>query len=218
MGFTTRWRLPYPVANASNDVPLDMQALADKVDQYMAGASQGPISQRPRAGIAGRFYNATDWTLAFDDGTKWTDITWSPWRTWTPGVWKADNGGGQMLDQYTVHIENVVISQYRVRNTEVEIDLRGTIRVTDGTGTFKYAQMGVFSTLPLNVAPGSSYWVMTGDAWNSTTRVHAVPEAYPDGRTNVISVYPNVTEGGFYRVPVNSGATSFRVRGDYRTG
>jgi hypothetical protein len=72
---TTRLTLPYPAATDPDDVPTDMQALANRVDTTAAMFAQGTAASRPTAGIQGRYYFATDTrVLSYDDGTNWRTI------------------------------------------------------------------------------------------------------------------------------------------------
>ena len=82
-GATTRWNLPYPLAN---DVPagdVQIKALADKLDPATVNVanpgvwmgSVGTLSNRPAAGKVNRTYFATDENiLYFDTGSGWIAI------------------------------------------------------------------------------------------------------------------------------------------------
>jgi Concanavalin A-like lectin/glucanases superfamily len=71
-GSTSRLALPYPTPTDSVDVPRDVQALANNLDPKASIFAQGTAAARPAAGIAGRFYYATDTgVLSYDSGTDW---------------------------------------------------------------------------------------------------------------------------------------------------
>ncbi len=72
---TTRLALPYPSPSDPNNVPSDLQKLANALDSITADYASGTAATRPTAGINGRFYLATDTgTLSLDNGTAWTII------------------------------------------------------------------------------------------------------------------------------------------------
>jgi len=72
---TTRLALPYPSPSDPNNVPSDLQKLANALDAITADYASGTAASRPTAGINGRFYLATDTgALSLDNGTGWTII------------------------------------------------------------------------------------------------------------------------------------------------
>jgi len=72
---TTRLALPYPSPSDPNNVPSDLQKLANALDTIAADYASGTAATRPTAGINGRFYLATDTgALSLDNGTTWTTI------------------------------------------------------------------------------------------------------------------------------------------------
>jgi hypothetical protein len=74
-GATARLALPYPIPDDPVDVPRDVQALATKLDPSVAVDSQGTFAARPAAGVAGRYYYATDQnTLWRDTGSTWVAL------------------------------------------------------------------------------------------------------------------------------------------------
>jgi len=121
MGQTPRFQILYPEANQSNDVPRDIRQAVEKIDGLIMAELRGVLSQRPAAGIAGRYYQATDSSQLFrDNGTAWIEIplgdpvvrTWTP--VLTPGasngivptkVANAANRAEYILDRNMCHIE-----------------------------------------------------------------------------------------------------------------
>jgi len=72
---TTRLALPYPSPSDPNNVPSDLQKLANALDSITADYASGTAASRPTAGVNGRFYLATDsGALSLDNGTAWTVI------------------------------------------------------------------------------------------------------------------------------------------------
>jgi len=72
---TTRLALPYPSPSDPNNVPSDLQKLANALDSITADYASGTAASRPTAGVNGRFYLATDTgALSLDNGTAWTII------------------------------------------------------------------------------------------------------------------------------------------------
>jgi len=72
---TTRLALPYPSPSDPNNVPSDLQKLANALDAITADYASGTAASRPTAGVNGRFYLATDsGALSLDNGTTWTTI------------------------------------------------------------------------------------------------------------------------------------------------
>ncbi len=72
---TTRLALPYPSPSDPNNVPSDLQKLANALDSITADYASGIAASRPTAGVNGRFYLATDsGALSLDNGTAWTII------------------------------------------------------------------------------------------------------------------------------------------------
>jgi len=72
---TTRLALPYPSPSDPNNVPSDLQKLANALDTITADYASGTAATRPTAGINGRFYLATDsGAVSLDNGTAWTII------------------------------------------------------------------------------------------------------------------------------------------------
>jgi len=72
---TTRLALPYPSPSDPNNVPSDLQKLANALDSITADYASGTAATRPTAGVNGRFYLATDTgALSLDNGTAWTVI------------------------------------------------------------------------------------------------------------------------------------------------
>lgn len=72
---TTRLALPYPSPSDPNNVPSDLQKLANALDTITADYASGTAASRPTAGVNGRFYLATDTgALSLDNGTAWTVI------------------------------------------------------------------------------------------------------------------------------------------------
>jgi len=72
---TTRLALPYPSPSDPNNVPSDLQKLANALDSITADYASGTAASRPTAGVNGRFYLATDTgALSLDNGTAWTTI------------------------------------------------------------------------------------------------------------------------------------------------
>lgn len=75
MGETTRLDLPYPELPDPADVPADMLALAQALDDT-AVVSQGILANRPASALEGFFYYATDdGHLYYDTGSTWLDTT-----------------------------------------------------------------------------------------------------------------------------------------------
>jgi hypothetical protein len=81
MAKTSRWGHPYPELGGTADVPADVKALAESVDD-MAKDNQGTKAARPVAGFKGRYYFATDEAVLYrDTGTEWkavNNIAWYP--------------------------------------------------------------------------------------------------------------------------------------------
>jgi hypothetical protein len=79
-GATTKYQLPFPLPSDNNDVPADMQALANAIDGIIAGFSSGTLANRPVStagspGIQDRYFYATDNGLLYrDTGTSWVTI------------------------------------------------------------------------------------------------------------------------------------------------
>ncbi len=72
---TTRLALPYPSPSDPNNVPSDLQKLANALDSITADYASGTAASRPAAGVNGRFYLATDsGALSLDNGTAWITI------------------------------------------------------------------------------------------------------------------------------------------------
>jgi len=72
---TTRLALPYPSPSDPNNVPSDLQKLANALDSITADYASGTAASRPTAGVNGRFYLSTDTgALSLDNGTTWTTI------------------------------------------------------------------------------------------------------------------------------------------------
>jgi len=72
---TTRLALPYPSPSDPNNVPSDLQKLANALDSITADYASGTAASRPTAGVNGRFYLSTDTgALSLDNGTAWTTI------------------------------------------------------------------------------------------------------------------------------------------------
>jgi hypothetical protein len=78
---TTRSVLPYPVPADSNNVPADMQRLAQAIDNILTSFSQGTLANRPAFGTAGRVYAATDTgppvSVYYDTGAAWVFLNTS---------------------------------------------------------------------------------------------------------------------------------------------
>jgi hypothetical protein len=72
---TTRLALPYPVASDPNNVPADMQRLADAIDAVAVVKAEGLFSARPAPAINGRIFRATDTgAVYFDTGAAWIQL------------------------------------------------------------------------------------------------------------------------------------------------
>lgn len=73
---TPRLGLPAPALSDPADVPADLDLLRDTIDSLTAVFGQGLANARPPAGIAGRFYFASDTkVLSYDDGQIWQTAT-----------------------------------------------------------------------------------------------------------------------------------------------
>lgn len=71
MPVTSRLAIPYPAGSDPVDVPGDIQAVADVLDDA-ALADQGLLAARPAAAIMGRLYRATDnGKVYWDTGSTW---------------------------------------------------------------------------------------------------------------------------------------------------
>lgn len=73
-------------ADALVGAPGRLRTMAAAIDSTIAGYLSGTLAARPGAGIAGRFYFATDKVeLSFDTGSEWLPNAWtlgslnSPW-------------------------------------------------------------------------------------------------------------------------------------------
>lgn len=71
--------LPFPISSDPDNVPADVQALAESLDNtayiYSGTIAQRPVSTVGEPGKRGRFWWATDISvLSFDFGTSWIDI------------------------------------------------------------------------------------------------------------------------------------------------
>jgi hypothetical protein len=72
---TVRGQFPYPTATDPDDVPADLQALADRLEVVGALFVQGTAAARGAANTQGRFYLATDTgVVSYDTGTAWIDL------------------------------------------------------------------------------------------------------------------------------------------------
>jgi hypothetical protein len=72
---TVRGQFPYPTATDPDDVPADLQALADRLAVVGALFVQGTAAARGGANTAGRFYLATDTgVVSYDTGSAWIDL------------------------------------------------------------------------------------------------------------------------------------------------
>jgi hypothetical protein len=70
--FTARLQLPRPGLDDPADGPDGFNDLTDVLDPITSVYAQGTQAARPAAGVAGRFYWATDTrALYYDDGTAW---------------------------------------------------------------------------------------------------------------------------------------------------
>lgn len=70
----------------ASDIDEGFESLAEDIDGRIAGYSQGTFAARPGAGVAGKFYRATDTGELFSDtGSEWLPNAWalgslnSPW-------------------------------------------------------------------------------------------------------------------------------------------
>jgi hypothetical protein len=74
MGDTTpRWDFPYPVGSDPTNIPGDMNAFADAIDDVMMGAEA--LSSLPAAGLLGRVVRRTsDDTYWIDNGSSWDPL------------------------------------------------------------------------------------------------------------------------------------------------
>jgi microcystin-dependent protein len=69
---TTRLGLPGPDEHNPANVPVDIDALRQKIDQLAMIYLQGVTSARPGPGVPGRLYFSTDeHLLYYDDGSVW---------------------------------------------------------------------------------------------------------------------------------------------------
>lgn len=75
-GSTLRGALPYPLGGDVPDTDGAIKALADRIALLLAIDEQGPIADRPLAGVRGRYYTALD---QGDGGLTYRD-TGSAWR------------------------------------------------------------------------------------------------------------------------------------------
>lgn len=75
MPTTSNHQLPYPLGTSPNNVPADIQALADRLEALLSPFSSSTAALRPPAGVAGRWHFATDTTgLSLDTGGTWRSI------------------------------------------------------------------------------------------------------------------------------------------------
>lgn len=212
MPTTTRLQLVTPAGTDPNDFAAAMAALAEGIDDSAAGYGQGARADRPAAGVAGRFYMATDNTveggLFYDTGSTWIRVTPSPWETWTPTKTLID-GGGNVIGNVT-YIENDsggATFRYRtLPGLTIEIYVYGNIRFT---GTQR--RFGIQYSLP--VAP-SARTPVASDAMNDIGRAVVIPgdpaalQIYPYGAYN-----PTGTAGQWL---VDNTPRSLTVTGAYR--
>lgn len=76
---TSRWGIPYPELTDAPDVPADMKALAESLDD-VAKDDSGTLAERPTSsaespGKVGRYYYATDKHILYrDTGTGWIAV------------------------------------------------------------------------------------------------------------------------------------------------
>lgn len=73
MGSTTsRLDIPYPVSSDPNNIPSDMEALANRLDLLVAPLTYGTFATIPAPGNQGFEYFATDTLILYlDTGTQW---------------------------------------------------------------------------------------------------------------------------------------------------
>lgn len=72
---TTRLALPYPLGTDANNVPADMQKLANAIDGVATVFVQNTFANRPAAAVQGRIFAATDTSnVYYDTGTAWIQL------------------------------------------------------------------------------------------------------------------------------------------------
>lgn len=123
MATTTRWGLPYPLLTDTADVPRDIAALANALDN-IAMDDQGAFSSKPASSSAtpgkkGRYYWATDQGILYrDNGAGWDPISFSApvdgdpdvgsLRTLGTGARQAAAGNDPRLSDQRVPLDNSV--------------------------------------------------------------------------------------------------------------
>lgn len=74
-GVTPKYGLEFPFPGDPNNVPGDMQTVADQIDALFAAAIHGPTGARPAAGKSGRtWFDDTAGLLTYDTGTIWLPL------------------------------------------------------------------------------------------------------------------------------------------------
>jgi hypothetical protein len=137
MGTDPRLGIPYPEGTDANDVPRDIKAVVDKIGPIMAVDLQGTLSQRPAAGIRGRYYWATDKKALYrDDGAAWQAIH-QPWADYSPNVEPIDtNGTGS--GWLAPVVAAIYRARYRIDGPTCRVSFSADIHFSTGGG-YEYA-------------------------------------------------------------------------------
>lgn len=141
---TPRADIPYPSGSQANDFAGDMQDLAEAADTAFALDTQGTFASRPAAGVAGRYYWATDRkTLYRDDGTQWYVVQSQNWNTWDPTI-TSEPGANWLLTVVTTNHK-----EFKIVGDLCHISYAATWRLTN-TGGGTTQSFGVVLSLPLS--------------------------------------------------------------------
>lgn len=179
---TTKLALPYPTPSDPNNVPADIQRLANAVDAIAASRAEGTAAARPAAGVSGRIYTATDTSAVFyDTGTAWIQLNISTASivTTTGDLLVASGAGalarlpvgsnGQVLQAQSGAPNGV---QWAGNGQGLPLGLAGATALTRyvGATTSGKPTSGTFQVGDFAIAQDGVVWVYaTGGTWIAAT-------------------------------------------------
>jgi len=210
---TRRLALHYPSGGDSADVPSDVGRLAGQLDGLVATYGVGPLASRPRAGVEGRLYYATDVaTLFFDVGGAWVPSAWSPgdlrWSAsgTVPDGWLACDRAGKTVSRSTYAALFAAIGT--------------TWGVGDGSTTFGLPDpnrvlIGATSARPVGTKDGAEMVTLTtgqmpahGHGVTDPGHSHGIPH----GLVDAFVAPPSYTPGGNQGNAVYQGQSTHSAR------
>ena len=181
---TTGKGFPYPASSAANNVPADIQALADAVDATPGIASMSTVT-RDALGASAKWtgrviWNLTTSTLQRYDGSSWLNVDQGTWLSYPPTLAQGASTDIAKTVTYAKYLSigKLVICQLRLQAT--------------AAGT---AGSNVTATLPVTAATsalavGSGAYIDSGAAW------YQGMTAYLASTTTVVLLRGDTTGGG----------------------